>query len=232
MSDPFGEEYWHEASHYRRFEDYATGLRQTRRWYVGLLRLIGRYLPPSGRHLDAGCGHGAIVHLMLDRGFDAYGMDRSRYIVEQAQAFAPHLAGRFSVGTLGEDAPFGGGFGVITCFEVLEHVDDPDAVLDALAGMLAPSGRLIATTPNPANRFPYYDPTVSDPTHVSLHPPAWWEEALRRSGLVPLRVSTFWSVPLAWRLHSALSLSVPTGAHVGPGTLLVAERAGVGGGHR
>lgn len=224
MSDRFDESYWSRESHYRRFADYRAALESTMRWYRGLVRLVRRDLPHSGRHLDAGCGHGALVHLMLERGLDSHGVDVSEYIVAEAREAQPWLADRFEVADLEQSIPVDGSFEAITCLEVLEHVEQPDAVLEVLADRLAPGGRLIATTPNPANRFPYYDPARSDPTHISLHPPAWWGEAAATAGLVPVRLTTFWAVPLLWRLHPALSLFLPTGPAVGPGTLLVAER--------
>jgi hypothetical protein len=41
-----------------------------------------------------------------------------------------------------------GSFDVIVCFEVVEHVDDPGAVLDELTRVLAPDGLLLISSPN------------------------------------------------------------------------------------
>jgi SAM-dependent methyltransferase len=39
-------------------------------------------------------------------------------------------------------------FDLVLCFEVIEHVSDPKAAVAALARVMAPSGRLLLTTPN------------------------------------------------------------------------------------
>ena len=41
-----------------------------------------------------------------------------------------------------------GEFDVIVCFEVIEHTDEPDRVLDQLAGALRPNGILVISSPN------------------------------------------------------------------------------------
>lgn len=199
------------------------------RWYQAFVRLIGGRLPARGRHLDAGCGHGAIVHLLSARGLDSYGIDASAYIVEQARAFAPDLAERLAVARLDEPLPFPGGFELVTCLEVLEHVPDPKAGLFRLAEHLAPGGLLAATTPNPTSPFPFYDPAGSDPTHISLHEPSWWRTAVRAAGLAPVAVSTYWPVPLLWRSSATLArwIRIPRG--LGPGTLILARAVRPGG---
>ena len=81
----------------------------------------------------------------------------------------------------------------------------------------------MATTPNPANRFPHNDPSTSDPTHISLHEPGWWRKAAEEEGLEVLRSVTFWPVPLLWRAHPVLGRWIPFGERIGPGYLLAAR---------
>ena len=220
----FDESYWHERSSYRMFEDYETGLRQLARWYEGLLRLVDRHLPPPGRHLDAGCGHGALVHLLGERGFVSYGFDVSEWMIRQARAFAPHLEARFAVGNLEEGIPFDGSFDVVTCVEVLEHLASPREALERLREALSPGGRLVVTTPNLHPKVPWYDPIAADPTHVNVHDPAWWEDAVRDAGLTLREMTTYLAIPYFWRFSPRLARFVRMGRSVGPGTLLVAER--------
>lgn len=219
----FEESYWTTDSQYRKFEDYPGALAALRDWYQGFFRLIGSELPAPGRALDAGCGHGAIVHELLDRGWDAYGFDASEWLIDQARAFSSHTADRFKVGQL-PDVPIGGTFDLITSIEVLEHVAEPVAVLRSLRSRLKPGGRLIATTPNQRPRIPWWNAETSDPTHVNVHEPAWWRNAVRDSGLEVRAVKTFVAVPLLWRAHPLLARWIRLGARAGPGVLLIADR--------
>lgn len=224
MTGRFDESYWKEQSHYRKYEDYRAALLATQKWYEGLLRLVGHRLPASGRHLDAGCGHGAVVHMMAARGLEAHGVDASEWVIEEARAFAPRLADRFEVADLSHSLGFDGRFDLITSLEVVEHLDDPQAAVSRMAEALAPGGVLVLSTPNPINKIPRNDPAVSDPTHVSLRPPDWWSRALRENGLRLERVLTYYPVPLLWRISPRLALWIPLGPSAGPGYLAVARR--------
>jgi SAM-dependent methyltransferase len=214
--------YWREDSQYSKFADYRDGFDRTKRWYAGFVRMIGGELPPHGRHLDAGCGHGAIVELMRERGLDSYGVDASNWMIDQAKRAG--MGDRLQVGDLESDVPFDGSFDVITCLEVLEHLEHPDRALGVLASRLAPGGRLIATTPNLRPGIPWNDPVAADPTHVNVHQPDWWADCVERAGLAPRGVSTFIAVPFLWRLSTRLSLWFRMGPQAGPAILVVAER--------
>jgi 2-polyprenyl-3-methyl-5-hydroxy-6-metoxy-1,4-benzoquinol methylase len=217
----FEESYWTEDSQYGKFEDYAQALAALRVWYQGLLRLVADDLPPPGRHLDAGCGHGAIVHELLERGFDAHGFDVSEWMIAQAKRANPETAKRFRVGDF-DAIPFEGEVDLITCLEVLEHVSEPTDALHALRARLRPGGRLIATTPNLHPRIPWGDPVAADPTHVSVHEPEWWRARLTGADFEVRRLETFISVPMLWRMHPLLARRIPLGRRTGPEILIVA----------
>ena len=219
----FDDDYWTSASVYRRFASYGEALGELRGFNRGLLRRLDRHLPPCGRHVDAGCGHGAVVHELLDRGWDAQGFDLSPWMIDQARAHDPELAERFALGDLA-DIPFEGSFDLITCFQVLEHVEDPVPAIEALAGRLRPGGRLAVTTPNLHGHVPFWpDPLTADPTHVAVHEPSWWEGAVRRAGLRVVHRSTQIPVPLLWRVHPRFGAWLGLGPRLGPDVLVVAE---------
>jgi SAM-dependent methyltransferase len=201
----FGAEYWQEQTHYGRLGDYAAALEATKRWYLGLLRLIGRHLPVEGRHLDVGCGHGAMVHLMLERGLDARGFDASEWMIEQARAVHPELADRFAVGDAAGPFPFEGPFALITAIEVVEHLPEPKTALMEMRQRLAPGGTLVMTTPNPRNFMPFRNPAFQDPTHVNVHEPDWWRGVLRDADFVVEDDCTYLGIPFLWRRWPALS---------------------------
>jgi SAM-dependent methyltransferase len=225
MSKPgrFDESYWTADSQYRKYEDYEAALSALRVWYQGFFRLIDSDLPKPGRSLDAGCGHGAIVHELLVRDWDAHGFDVSEWLIEQARGFSPATAERFHVGKL-PDVPIQGPFDLITSIEVLEHVPEPEAVLRSFHSHLRPGGRLIATTPNLRPLMPWFDAEKSDPTHVSVHAPQWWREALETVGFDIRTVTTVVTVPVLWHAHPWFARWIRVGLRAGPGVLMIAER--------
>ena len=114
--------------------------------YEDFFRLMVR--EPKGRLLDVGCGIGFFVAEMQARfpGWESHGYEISpaavRYGREQLGIANLH-AGRV------EDAGFpAGSFDLITLWDVLEHLRDPDPLLRHMAGLLAPGGALFLHTPN------------------------------------------------------------------------------------
>jgi SAM-dependent methyltransferase len=98
-----------------------------------------------GPALDVGCGGGLFLRLLRARGIQALGMDFS----PEAAAMAWKRNGAPAVCGLLPQAPFRrGAFGVVTMYHVLEHLADPQAYLDAAAGLLPAGGRLIVQVPN------------------------------------------------------------------------------------
>jgi SAM-dependent methyltransferase len=97
--------------------------------------------------LDVGCGGGLLVHALRKKGLKAHGLDPSGVAARRAR-------GRYGLTvTQGRlpDAPFAAGtFGAITLCHVLEHVPDPMRILEELARLLAPGGKLFVQVPNAA----------------------------------------------------------------------------------
>jgi len=95
------------------------------------------------RILDVGCGREALFAQCVDP-TDAYcGCDIVTPRVEVPC---------FELVDLNREALIdrfeGGSFDVVFCGEVIEHVFDPDALLDDLSGLLVPGGLLLLSTPN------------------------------------------------------------------------------------
>jgi SAM-dependent methyltransferase len=99
----------------------------------------------AGRLLDIGAGVGLFVRHALDNGFDAHGVEMS------AQAVA--------TGTRSLDVPLTCGdflsaplppasFDVVTLWHVLEHLDDPRAILVKIRQILNPDGVVVIAVPN------------------------------------------------------------------------------------
>jgi len=102
---------------------------------------------PPGRLLDIGAGRGRFVAQARAAGWDAAGIEPSLRGMGGAQAAGIELQ---HAGI--EDAVVAtGSIDAATLWHVLEHLDDPGAALERIAGWLAPGGRLLVGVPNLAS---------------------------------------------------------------------------------
>lgn len=121
--------------------------------------------------LDAGCGLGWGTALLAERARGATGLDLSPVSIEEAEREYGGLA-NFREGDL-LDIPFGDdSFDLVVCFEAIEHIEDPDRVLDEMRRVLRPDGLLLASSPN---RGVYPE---GNPFHLSERTSAEFQRAL------------------------------------------------------
>jgi 2-polyprenyl-6-hydroxyphenyl methylase/3-demethylubiquinone-9 3-methyltransferase len=97
--------------------------------------------------LDVGCGAGLLAEPLARLGATVTGIDASPDVIAVARAHAEAMGLAIDY-RAGDVQQLDGRFDLITCMEVIEHVADPAAFLDALARRLAPGGLLILSTPN------------------------------------------------------------------------------------
>ena len=100
------------------------------------------------RVLDAGCGSGYGAAMMSAAGArQVVGIDIDADTIEAARSKMP-VGVELAVGDL-ESVPVGDAcFDVVVCLEAIEHVLDPEAVLDEFRRVLIPGGLLVLSTPN------------------------------------------------------------------------------------
>ncbi len=114
--------------------------------------LVARHRPPPARLLDVGCAAGFAMTALRERGYDVRGVELSRPMAELARRRLGDSAA-VHCGVL-EESLFGGAkFDVITMFDVVEHVEDPVALLATARRMLSPGGVVVFETQNVASRF-------------------------------------------------------------------------------
>ncbi|MFT7634085.1 MAG: 2-polyprenyl-3-methyl-5-hydroxy-6-metoxy-1,4-benzoquinol methylase [Mariniblastus sp.] len=85
----------------------------------------------SGRSLDIGCGVGFVLEYLSGPSFrfNAFGVDVSDQAIEKSKSRMNHIPGAIQriQRLASEELPFEDRwFSLITCFDVLEHLDEPD----------------------------------------------------------------------------------------------------------
>jgi SAM-dependent methyltransferase len=120
-------------------------------FYEDRLAAIGDALESKsaqGRLLDIGCGPGHFLQTAVAMGWSAEGIEPSR----QAAAFASAKGLTIHNRTFDHDwAQIQTLFDVAHCMNVLEHVADPIALLDAAHTILKPGGAICIGVPNDYN---------------------------------------------------------------------------------
>ncbi len=106
--------------------------------------------PAGWKVLDVGCGGGLFSEELARLGCEVTGVDPSRKSIESARDHAREhgLEITYEVSP-GEELPFEDGqFDLVVCCDVLEHVDDLDAVMAQTARVLRPGGLYFYDTVN------------------------------------------------------------------------------------
>jgi 2-polyprenyl-3-methyl-5-hydroxy-6-metoxy-1,4-benzoquinol methylase len=147
---------------------------------------------PSVRFLDLGCGPGGLLAEAKKHGWNASGLEISRWAVEKGRAEGLDIV----EGTL-QDAHFAEGeFDLISMFDVLEHLPHPRDTVSAIARVLRPGGVLVIETPNIEGFFvrTLYGAAsdmVKPRAHICLYSPTTARRLLKGAGLSVVRTGLF-----------------------------------------
>jgi SAM-dependent methyltransferase len=141
------------------------------------------YVSAGQSVLDVGCGPGR---------FSAYcrGSYKGIELNPQAVADAKRNGRNVVLERLEDQAE--NAFDVVTLFQVLEHVSDPQAFLADAARRVAPGGRLIVTTPDMDGYM------ANSPNHVLNYPPhhiSWWTA----DAIAALMAENGFGNPVVWK---------------------------------
>ena len=130
--------------------------------YAKRLRFVRRVIaegfpgraPDSLRVLDVGCGNGTQLALSLVQdGFNLTGVDTDERSIEHARRLSREAANaEFICGSV-EELSSTELFDVVILSEVLEHMTEPEALLEASVSRMAANALLIVTVPNGYGEF-------------------------------------------------------------------------------
>ncbi len=165
----------YDAQYYAHYDDHegqeSTAYVRGEPWlslFSGFADRIVRDIEPKSV-LDVGCALGLLVEALRDRGVDAHGFDVSEYAVSQAREdVRPNLW----VGSVLE--PIEGHYDLVTCLEVLEHIEAGDADR-AVANLCAVTDDVVfSSTPD----------DWREETHCNVRPLEYWTELFARHDFV------------------------------------------------
>ena len=113
--------------------------------------VAGRAALAGAQVLDVGCGGGLLSEALAVEGAAVTGIDLAPELIKVACLHrlesGIELDYRLqSVESLALERP--ASYDVVTCMEMLEHVPDPGAIIEACATLLKPGGRLFVSTLN------------------------------------------------------------------------------------
>lgn len=151
------------------------------------------------RLLDFGCGAAGFLQRAKSLAADVTGIELETRVRD-------YWAGKISI-MPNVEAAGGEGYDLITAFHVIEHLQDPRAMLASLAGLLKPNGRMIVEVPsaedvlltlydcNAFQRFTYWS------QHLFLFNANTLEILARQAGLRAVAVQQYQRYPLSNHLY-------------------------------
>jgi SAM-dependent methyltransferase len=143
----------------------------------------------AGSVLEVGCGVGAFLYELQQRGIACWGVEPSGNAVAMARDY---LNCPVHHGYLDESVFPGRQFEAVCSWEVVEHVSDVRSFLANLVDRLLPGGALYLSTPNYGSRWMWADvprdPRSAPPVHVTFWDSASLTRLLEQSGLVHIEV--------------------------------------------
>ncbi len=113
---------------------------------------LRRFMPPPARMLDVGCAAGFALQAFAQKGYEVYGVELSEGMAAEAGRRIGRPE-RVKSGVLARDLFGELRFDLVTFFDVIEHIEDPRALLKAARDLLSERGVIVVETQNVASLF-------------------------------------------------------------------------------
>lgn len=165
-----------------------------RRFQV-LCRIAGETLTRAQEIAEIGCGHGMVQRQIEDKfRKNVTGFDLNERALQQSVSRMSEVC---CYDVFQKQPEYGGRFDAIVLFDVIEHLPDEDAFLDAIRFHLAPGGKLLINVPALEKLWSRYDVAAG---HYRRYDSASLTRATERNGLIT-RDWTYWGMPLVTLLQ-------------------------------
>lgn len=156
LRDVYDAGYWKSDNPKQRgYADYARESALYLKTYRRRMKLVQRWLPEHARILDVGCAAGYFLRIAQAAGHDVHGVEPSAAIAKEAIAALGNE--RVFHGTLDEAIAARGfaphSFDLVTMWDVVEHIPEPQPVLRQVRELIKPGGRFLLETQNVASRW-------------------------------------------------------------------------------
>ena len=179
--------------------------------YQTEMRMLDAMLPSSaadGAALDVGCGYGVLMHLLNQRGHDAFGCEMGKPAVKFCQSRGLNV-----VRGMAPDLPFQeASFNLVVSFHVIEHVLEPARFIESLTRVLRPGGAIVIVTDHrwttqhawqrcAARVRGVVPPFYTSTDHTFVFAREHVAGLLQEAGCVDIKAAAFTHVPPGERLH-------------------------------
>ena len=157
--------------------------------YHGAIKPILDKLPKGAKILEIGCGNGFILKRLYGAGYEnVVGVEPSIDAAGKADAL---IQKKIIVDILRPDMFAPDAFDFIFFFQVLDHVEDPNAFLKICHNILKPGGFMLAFShdvESPSAKVLKDKSPIIDIEHVYLYSPVTIAKILKKNGFLPSEI--------------------------------------------
>lgn len=122
-------------------------------WHIGrrsiVFSIIKKFIMGSNKHLkiiDIGCGSGLMLGVLANFG-EVLGVDDNDAALDFARQNGFFNVKRIDIAHLGKESDFHNKFDLVTCLDVMEHVNDDEFLIREIFQILKPDGYVLIAVP-------------------------------------------------------------------------------------
>lgn len=203
--DAFEESYF-KGWHKKVVGDFdEKDLQIAKNWFYSWLKKINHHVPleygKKKKVLEIGCSIGAMTNLLVEKGFEVWATDISKFAVQRARLLTPQA--HFSILDVQKKIQLKTLFDYVFCLEVVEHLEAPEKGIKNMYDALRKGGYLIMSTPYP------YSWHYKDPTHINVKHPDDWVKIMKKAGFKNISYHRFTLLPYMYRHSKYLQVVLP-----------------------